>query len=156
MLKDMGWPGLMDNIWLGTSIENQDTANKRIPELLNIPAHIRFLSCEPLLGPVSITQSYQWSRGTLSDNYNPPIHWVICGGESGRGCRPMDLSWARHLKGQCDVSGISFFMKQLGGETDKRHDIEDLPEDLRVREFPNDTTSVSRPHDTANRAKLGN
>ena len=65
-----------------------------------------------------------------------PIHWVICGGESGGKARPLDLDWARDLRDQCKVAGSAFFMKQLGGSTDARGDIDLFPEDLRIREFP--------------------
>jgi protein gp37 len=62
--------------------------------------------------------------------------WVIVGGESGPGCRPMQLDWARDILAQCRETGVSYFMKQLGGHPDKRHDPADWPEDLRVQEFP--------------------
>jgi protein gp37 len=121
----LAWNGVYPrtNIWIGTSVENQEQAEKRIPELLNTEAHIRFLSCEPLLGYVEINQ---WSG----------IDWVICGGESGQNARPIQINWARSLLEQCQESGTAFFMKQLGGVVDKRHDLEDMPEDLRIREFP--------------------
>lgn len=120
------------NVWLGTSVENQAAADKRVPELITIPAKVRFLSCEPLLGPLQIQKELfaGWHK------YKPHINWVIVGGESGQKARPMQLEWARSLKEQCQRAGTAFFMKQLGGISDKRHDLADFPEDLRIREFP--------------------
>jgi len=126
------------NVWLGTTAENQEQAGKRIPELLATPAAIRFLSCEPLLGPVNLHEVTRDPFGGI-----PGIDWVIVGGESGHGARPMDEAWARDLRDQCKDAGVSFFMKQMGGKIDKRHDLEDLPEDLRIREFPQYEQSVT-------------
>lgn len=119
------------NIWVGTTVEDQARADERIPHLLRIPARVRFLSCEPLLGPVDFSRIPPVMEETI-----PGIGWVICGGESGPKARPIDLAWARSLKDQCEASGVPFFMKQLGGVRDKRHELEDLPEDLRIRQFP--------------------
>lgn len=94
-----GWP----NVWLGTSVESARWTH-RIQQLAEVPARVRFLSCEPLLGPVSI-----------ASDLLPAIHWVIVGGESGPKARPMQLEWARALREQCRYAGISFFLKQLGG-----------------------------------------
>lgn len=90
------------NIWIGTTVENQEQAEKRIPELLKVPARVRFLSCEPLLWPVFL------------DSLLTGISWVIIGGESGRSARPMRLDWARSLVAQCRAAGVAPFMKQLG------------------------------------------
>ena len=104
------WP--LTNVWLGVSVEDQSAADERIPWLLDTPAAVRFLSCEPLLGPVDlathvgIAPNHEDLRGGL--------HWVIAGGESGRHARPFDLAWARSLRDQCAVAGVPFFMKQLG------------------------------------------
>lgn len=92
------------HIWLGTSVENQDV-DYRIRQLRRIPAEVRFLSCEPLLGPLTLDL-----RG---------IHWVIVGGESGPVRRPMDLDWARSIRDQCVAAGVQFFFKQVGGRTPK-------------------------------------
>jgi len=93
------WP--LPNVWLGVSVENQQWADIRIPALLDTPAAVRFLSCEPLLGPVDLRTSC--------------LDWVIVGGESGRGARPMDLDWVRSLRDQCTSTvGVSFFYKQQG------------------------------------------
>ncbi len=131
------------NVWFGTSVENQYAAQKRIPELLAIKAAVRFLSVEPMLGPIDLSpylinatdlgQDHQFSDRM---GVHGRIHWVICGGESGPGARPMDLAWARSLRDQCKAAGVAFFFKQLGGVRDKGGDLESIPEDLRIREFP--------------------
>lgn len=116
------WPS---NVWAGTSVENQAMADKRIESLFRVPARIRFLSCEPLIGQVRL------DRAILG------LNWIIVGGESGAGCRPMELEWARDLLYQSrQVKGLAFFMKQLGGVHDKRHELSDFPEDLRIQEWP--------------------
>lgn len=98
------WP--LPNVWLGTSVENQKWADVRIPLLLDTPAAIRFLSCEPLLGPIDL---FAWNidRGTRVD-------WVIVGGESGPRARPMHPDWARQLRDDCLTAGIPFHFKQWG------------------------------------------
>jgi protein gp37 len=107
------------NVWYGTSVENQEYADRRIPELLKVPAVVRFLSCEPLLGPVDIFD-YLWeSAGPEWAGYNlaePGIHWVIAGGESGPGARPMHPDWARSLRDQCSYGSehVAFHFKQWG------------------------------------------
>lgn len=112
------------NVWLGTSVENQEQADKRIPELLKIPATVRFLSCEPLLGPVSLRSIPLRDGGTLNAlkgidvryqcHYAGKIDWVICGGESGPDARPMRTEWARSLARQCETATVPFFFKQWG------------------------------------------
>lgn len=110
MLDRMGWPSLMDNIWIGTSVENQAAADERIPILLEVPAKVRFLSMEPLLGPVNLRKCYEkkvtrWDGG---------VNWVIVGGESGHGARPMHPDWARSLRDQCQGANVPFLFKQWG------------------------------------------
>lgn len=114
--------GLPRNVWIGTSIENQDYTG-RMDGLKAIPAYTRFLSIEPILGPVVL--------GDLTG-----INWVIVGGESGPKARPADLSWFRSLRDECKAAGVAFFCKQLGGHPDKRERMEEFPEDLRIREYP--------------------
>lgn len=108
------WPP--KNVWLGVSVENQKWADIRIPALLETPAAVRFLSCEPLLGPVDLRAAYRQVVGAEGDG--PPLadvlHWVICGGESGPGARPMHPDWARSLRDQCTAAGVPFFLKQWG------------------------------------------
>lgn len=121
-----------DNVWLGVSVENQKMADKRIPILAKIPASVRWISAEPLLEPINIL-------GNLLDGWHkacPKINWVVVGGESGSGCRTMNTEWARYLVNDCKAAGTPVFVKQLGGWPDTRSKLEDLPEDLRIREFP--------------------
>lgn len=105
-----------DNIWIGTTVEDQPRADERIPHLLKIPARVRFLSCEPLLGPVEF--SNVTNRSDCVAQLGKPalggIHWVICGGESGPGARPMHPGWARSLSAQCAAVNVAFFFKQWG------------------------------------------
>lgn len=109
-------------VWLGTSVEDQATADERIPHLLRVPAAVRFLSCEPLLGPVEIDKGRRsWlgsfegtSLATGEKRAMPGIDWVIVGGESGPGARPMHPEWARSLRDQCQAAGVPFFFKQWG------------------------------------------
>ncbi len=184
------WPLL--NVWLGVSVEDQAAADERIPWLLDTPAAVRFLSCEPLLGPVALTSlacwrsrdgldgGESWEQEPVVPGHMDGLHWVIAGGESGRHARPMDLAWARSLRDQCAAAGVPFFMKQLGsrpmlpltedgnrewhagleagrwrsdgsyrrGDDDARlgfalrlrnshgADLDEWPEDLRVRQWP--------------------
>lgn len=144
------WP---DHIWLGTSVENQQAADERIPHLLRVPAKVRFLSMEPLLGPVNLDRYFgllpgnRWAE-CLCDEIAPAdrpcitcesrralaaesgINWIIVGGESGPNKRPIDLAWARSIRDQCAAAGVQFFMKQV----DK---VLPIPDDLMVRQFPN-------------------
>lgn len=115
------WP--LPNVWLGTSVENQETADKRIPPLLSSPASVRFLSCEPLLGPIDLTEihvngflvnSLEEHRKGESVETNQGIDWVITGGESGPGARPSHPDWFRQLRDQCQEAGVPFFFKQHG------------------------------------------
>lgn len=100
------------NVWVGTSVEDQQRADERIPELLKIPARVRFLSCEPLLEQVDLTKSAGLALAGLDGKTN--IDWVICGGESGQHARPMHPDWARSLRDQCNAAGVPFFFKQWG------------------------------------------
>ena len=123
----------LPNVWLGTSVEDQAAADERIPHLLRAPAAVRFLSCEPLLGPLSLRWLSAWRRpdgsrtalrhdakGAFGDE--PTSHldglreigWVIAGGESGPGARPCDVAWFRSLRDECREADVSFFLKQLG------------------------------------------
>lgn len=97
------------NVWLGTSAEDQQTADERIPHLLQAPATMRFLSCEPLLGEVVL--GHWLPHGGWGGD---AIDWVIVGGESGHRARPMHPDWARSLRDQCQAAGVPFFFKQWG------------------------------------------
>jgi protein gp37 len=115
------WP--LRNVWLGTSVENQATAEARIPYLQNTPAHIRFLSMEPLLEAIDLEKVY------ARNGIEPNLDWIIVGGESGPKRRPFDPNWAREIRDWCKQYNIAFFMKQW----DKVHPV---PEDLQIREYP--------------------
>lgn len=118
------WP--LPNVWLGTSVEDQDTADARIPHLLATPAAVRFVSAEPLLGPVQLDRVFLQDdqphmnalSGVSEDHLQRYRHnrldWVIVGGESGPGARPMHPDWARDLRDQCSAAGVPFFFKQWG------------------------------------------
>lgn len=98
-------PGPMPHVWLGTSVEQQRWVAPRVGALAATPAAVRFLSCEPLLGPLDVSAYLATGR----------IHWVIVGGESGAGARPVDPAWVRALRDQCVACGVPFFFKQWGG-----------------------------------------
>lgn len=136
------WP--LENVWLGTSVEDQCAADERIPYLLETPAAIRFLSCEPLLGPVDIDKAMYGSGPRAGMNafgftdglgYEAFIQWVIAGGESGSSRRPMQTEWARKLREDCAAAGVPFFFKQHSAyrpESDIHLDGEI------IRQFPGD------------------
>ncbi|MEU5938653.1 phage Gp37/Gp68 family protein [Micromonospora sp. NPDC047548] len=100
------WP--LRNVWLGVSVEDQKRAGLRVPALIDTPAAVRWLSCEPLLGPVDLDLT---DKDALVDG---GIDWVVVGGESGRQARPMHPDWARQLRDQCRAAGIPYFFKQWG------------------------------------------
>lgn len=100
-----GWP--LENVWIGTSVEDQKRANERIPILAEAKAAVRFLSVEPLLGPVSLAMA-------VDSKVLARLHWVIVGGESGPGARPMHPDWPRALRDECRRRRLRFFFKQVG------------------------------------------
>lgn len=102
----------LPNVWLGVSVETQQWADIRIPALLDTPAAVRWLSCEPLLGPVNI-----WIATTPFDPAR--IDWVVAGGESGDDARPVNLGWVRGLRDECQQAEVPFLFKQVGGRTPK-------------------------------------
>ena len=134
------WP--LPNVWLGVSVEDQARADERIPDLLSTPAAVRWLSCEPLLGPVEFEEAWHgedaldsecWGECAWCEKGLPPLHncqqgraslyegrwrsgldWIVAGGESGPGARPMHPDWARSLRDQCAAAGVPFFFKQWG------------------------------------------
>lgn len=124
-----GRPDGLPNVWLGTSISDQASADARIPQLLACPAAVRFISAEPLLGPVDLTDlSRPMGAGTHhysalecdvdveddADFHGACLNWVIVGGESGPGARPMHPDWALSLRDQCQAASVAFFFKQWG------------------------------------------
>jgi protein gp37 len=149
----MEWP--LPNVWLGVSVENQPTANERVPLLLDTPAAVRLVSYEPALGAVEFGKWLAWGGSIIcprcgerhldegewenrlhrthqcqhcahewrtadfhtfgvAEGFHPPLNWIICGGESGPGARPMHPAWARSVRDQCAKAGVSFFFKQWG------------------------------------------
>lgn len=135
--KQIQWP--LPNVWLGTSVENQNAADQRITHLLECPAAARFLSCEPLLGTVDIASG---AGVTYWDDATAGIHWVIVGGELGPKARVCSVAWIRDIVQQCKAAGVPVFVKQLGSHgraplaSRKGNDMNEWPEDLRVREMP--------------------
>lgn len=150
------WP--LPNVWLGVSVEDQATADQRIPLLLQTPAAVRFVSYEPALGPAYFGSVWSAERGVHFDalrgssEHRVKVDWIIVGGESGPGARPFDIAWARDVVEQCKAAGTACFVKQLGARPmlngrviespralirdRKGGDPAEWPIDLRVREFP--------------------
>lgn len=166
--KDWMERGFPDNVWLGVSVENQEYADERIPRLMRLPAKVRFLSCEPLLGPVDLARFFWWFDG----HGQPKLDWVIGGGESGgseerrlvercdhkagggerdycpscdgTGWKPKRdaLEWARQMRDQCVADGVAFHWKQWGGP---HHGSGGRSIDLREwQEMPNTAKEVVR------------
>lgn len=139
-----GWP--LPNVWIGSSAENQHWADIRIPALLDTPATCRFVSAEPLLGSIDLTQAAGPGRVGLAG-----LDWVIVGGESGPGARPVELDWIRSIRDQCVRAGLPVFVKQLGRRwatatgtaTGKGGDPATWPADLRVRQMPMTTAELA-------------
>jgi protein gp37 len=110
------WGEGYDNVWLGVTVENQNNI-ERARTLVGIPAKVRWISAEPLIGEVDLTDVVASIGGPRILAF---IDWVVAGGESGPKCRPMDMDWARNLRDQCVEYGVAYFLKQLGGHPDKR------------------------------------
>lgn len=121
--------GHFPHVWIGTSVETQEMAERRIPELLKVPASVRFLSCEPLLGSLDLTPWLTVCPSCGAPDSDSPyigcgycdaypdargISWIIVGGESGPKARPMHPDWSRSLRDQCRATGVPFFFKQWG------------------------------------------
>ena len=113
--QQLWWPNesFPHNVWIGTSVEDQRRADKRIPHLLRIPASIRFLSMEPLLGAVNLAEPGHLNCYGMAGNIGK-VNWVIVGGESGQGARPMHPAWAQSIRDQCQAASVPFFFKQWG------------------------------------------
>jgi len=141
VLRLWSW-GFPPNVWLGTTCEDQQRADERIPHLLAVPAAVRFLSVEPMLGPVVLSpeaiggypESEEWARnGPNRDR----IDWVIVGGESGAGARPFDVGWARDIVEQCRVAGVACFVKQFGARPfTENANLEDWPASVDFAPYP--------------------
>ena len=123
------WP--LKNVWLGTSVEDCVTAYERIPHLLKTPAAVRWISAEPLLDPIDISPYFRCNLPDDASTWQQAtgLDWVVCGGESGPGHRPMEPDWARFMSDQCKQAGVPFFMKQMAGKAE-------IPADLMIREYP--------------------
>lgn len=149
------WP--LPNVWLGTSCEDQETADERIPQLLQCPAAVRFVSAEPLLAAVDIRR--RWIDDSWTTTHGNQLDWVIVGGESGPDARVCELGWVTDIVEQCSDASVPVFVKQLGSRPlarlrgasaalcgpsswippyshPKGGDPDEWPERLRVREFP--------------------
>jgi protein gp37 len=130
--------GILPNVWLGMTAENQKRADERMPLLLQCPAAVRFVSIEPMLGPINM---YKHLPGDIdSGGFDPQgypisldswpgVDWVIVGGETGPGARLMDPDWARGVRDQCQAAGVPFFFKQMSKKAP-------IPDDLMVRQWP--------------------
>jgi len=117
----------LPNVWLGVTVEDRKAADQRIPILLDTPAAVRWLSCEPLLGPVDLDATGMGVMGTSGPESRPSaVDWVVAGGESGPGARPMHPDWARSLRDQCRDAGVPFLFKQWGDLVTE----EQAPEDI--------------------------
>jgi protein gp37 len=152
------WGQGYKNVWLGVSAENQEYADERIPILLNTPAAVRWVSAEPLLGPIT----FRWAAWDKHQTHSRRVKqlanverdgkviagavdhldglrmldWIVVGGESGSESRPMEMIWAHQIAEQCIEAKTPFFMKQLGGKADKRGDIKQFPTGLQIRQWP--------------------
>lgn len=145
-LRELGGGDYASNLWLGVSVENQETADERIPILLKIPAAVHCVSAEPLLGPISLRA------------YLAAISWLIIGGESGPKARVCHVGWIRELVQQAKDVKVPVFVKQLGASSynlmadalrnPKGGDPNEWPKDLRVREWPEEKESGTHRADT--------
>lgn len=113
--RELGAGDYVPNLWLGVTVESS-THLPRIYELLKVPAAVHFVSVEPMLSGINITQ-------------HTGLDWLICGAETGTGARPMNLEWARDLRDQCAAAGVPFFFKKAGNKIE-------TPPDLMVRQWP--------------------
>ncbi len=136
------------NLWLGVTAEDQQRADERIPILLDIPAAVRFVSLEPLLGPVKFDE---WFHGAVTHlqhedcypAYNFGIDWVIVGCESGPKRRECKLEWVRDIVRQCQDAQVSVFVKQLQIDGKVSKNMDEWPDDLRVRQHPKEVDDES-------------
>ena len=138
-VNEWGFDYPLPNVWLGVSAEDQQTANERIPILLQTPAAVRFVSAEPLLGPIDLREAH-YSKERL-----PRVDWVIVGGESGPKARKCDTGWMVSIARQCELNNVPIFIKQMGscplnninmGFTGKGTDMSEWPPRLQIQEFP--------------------
>lgn len=139
------WP--LPNVHIGVSVENQDTADERIPLLLQCPAAVRWVSYEPALERVDFDNSRDWLTPVITKPADAPrLDWIVVGGESGPNARPFHVQWARSTIAQCKAAGTACFVKQIGSSPCPAFDLgikdragadpSEWPDDLRVQEFP--------------------
>lgn len=133
------------NVWLGTSVENQEYANKRIPDLLKCRdlSPVLFLSCEPVVGPLDI-EHYLFNEDSPGVYSGPSINWVIAGGESGPNARPADANWFRSLRDQCKAANVPFHFKQWGEFNDAQQRVGKLKSGRLLDEIAHDGLPVVR------------
>jgi protein gp37 len=145
-LRIQGVSSLPSNIWVGTSVENQKCADERIPELLKIPASVRFLSVEPILEGITLESIASYATKPQNCLGLDKINWVIVGGESGKNARPCRVEWLISIVKQCGRAKVPVFVKQLGSnplgtncirlQDKKGGDITEFPDELQARHFP--------------------
>lgn len=145
----------LPNVWVGTTVENQQTADDRIPVLLRTPGKICFLSCEPLLESITLKKHFRTANNGDELTWLDYLNWVIIGGESGKGARPCDIKWIRSLVEEIKPNNCSIFVKQLGSKPinsdnglmrtpqlwlnlkdPKGGNIDEFPDDLKIQQFP--------------------
>lgn len=157
--RESGAPWPLPNVWLGTSVEDQKTANDRIPSLLQTPAAVRFVSYEPALGPVDFTRISRSNVGRNALRVEPRLwngltprpeqylDWIIVGGEAGPGARPFDLAWARSTVKQCREAGARAFVKQLGANVRDVNDGRFSGDEDEPHAWPGNTSFEHDPRD---------
>jgi protein gp37 len=125
---NVGWP--LSNVWLGVTVENQAMADQRIPILLNTPAAVRFVSIEPMLGPVRLDNGLGLNGGPGD------LDWVICGGETGPRSRHMENEWAFSIRDRCVAAGVPFFFKKWGDSIRISKENQHTMDKARWEQFP--------------------
>lgn len=131
------WPELFRNVWLGATVVDQAEADRDVPKLLAVPARVRFLSIEPMLGPISFEGLFATDAANDGSNALEALDWIICGGESGPHARPMHPDWARSLRDQCAAADVPFLFKQWG-----EHSVHEIGDDGSIR--PPSSMSLGR------------
>jgi protein gp37 len=129
------WTLPLSNVWLGVTAENQKTADERIPQLTATPAAVRFISFEPLLEYIEL-EHHLWKPNVFMHQKDIIPSWIICGAETGAGCRPCKEEWIYSLVSQCKNAGIPCWVKQINIDGKIVHDISKFPKDLQLRQFP--------------------
>lgn len=143
MLEYMQGKKVLPNVWLGTSVEDDKTINLRLPFLIQVPTVVRFISLEPCLSlPLALKE------------FMPHLNWVIVGGESGMGCRPMPKGAPAYVRDLCNGSGVAFFFKQWGGEFYKRDGDDALLDGRLYQEYPVDPPKAEPAPEPPKQLKL--